>query len=167
MTKKTATIKIGGGVDYAKVAERIKMFREDCPNGLIETTPNIDGNMVMFKARIVKDKARLESAEATGHAIGDSKGTKAFEKLESIAVGRALALLGYMASGEIASSEEMEEFMEYVEDKKQEALLDFQAEVSNIQDMDGLRVFYASHKGLGKEYDQIIMNRKNQLTQPK
>ena len=166
MAKQIATIKIGAGIDYAKVSERIKEFRGDCPNGLIETTPTIDGNMVMFKARVLKDKAKPESAEATGHAIGENKGAKAFEKLESIAVGRALALLGYMASGEIASSEEMEEFQEYVEDKKQEALLNFQAEVSAIKDLEALRVFYLSHRGLGKEFDQIVMNHSNLLKTP-
>lgn len=166
MTKKVNTIELQKGVNYAKVADRIKLFREDCPNGLIETTPTIQGDMVMFKTRILKDKSKPESAEATGHAIGPHKGVKAFEKLESISVGRALALLGYMASGEIASSEEMEEFMEYIEDKKQEELLNFQAEVSAITDLEGLKQFYQLHKGLGKEYDQIIVNHKNLLTQP-
>lgn len=166
MTKKVNTIELQKGVNYAKVADRIKLFREDCPNGLIETTPTIQGDMVMFKTRILKDKSKPESAEATGHAIGPHKGAKAFEKLESISVGRALALLGYMASGEIASSEEMEEFMEYIEDKKQEELLNFQAEVSAIKDLEALKQFYQLHKGLGKEYDQIIVNHKNLLTQP-
>ena len=35
---------------------------------------------------------------------------KSFEKLESIAVGRALAFAGFSADGEIASFEEMEEY---------------------------------------------------------
>jgi hypothetical protein len=109
------------GKDYAQVAERIKLFRSDCPNGLIETTPTIDGDKIMFKARVLKDKSRPESAEATAHAIGQDKGAKAFEKLESIAVGRALAMLGYLASGEIASSDEMEEFLDYKVNKLEEA----------------------------------------------
>ena len=164
MVKKAETIKVSGGADYAKVAERIKLFREDCPNGLIETTPTIDGTMIMFKARVLKDKARPESAEATAHSIGENKGAKALEKIESISVGRALAMLGYLASGDIATSEEMEEYMEYQEDKKQELLLTTQKEVSDIKDIEGLRVYYQSHKGLGKEVDQIIMNHKKLLT---
>jgi len=113
------------GKAYATVPARIKEFRQDCPNGLIETTPLIqtDGQ-VMFTARILKDKANQSSGEATGHSIGKIAGDKAFEKLETIAIGRALAILGYMASGEIASSEEMEDFIEYQQNKKEQAIED-------------------------------------------
>lgn len=118
MSRTTKTIDLKGK-NYAEVKERIKEFRADCPNGLIETTPTIqpDGS-ILFKARILKDKAEPSSGEASGHALGANKGEKAFEKLETIAVGRALALLGYSADGEIASSEEMEEFMHFQEEKK-------------------------------------------------
>jgi len=120
--KKTETIDLKGKA-YATVPARIKIFREDCSNGLIETTPTmLQDGQVMFTARILKDKANLSSGEATGHSIGKLSGDKAFEKLETIAIGRALAILGYMASGDIASSEEMEEFMEYQKNKKQEAI---------------------------------------------
>ena len=165
IVKKAETIKIGGNVDYAKVSERIKLFREDCPNGLIETEPKIEGNIIMFKCRVLKDKAKPQSAEATGHAIGENKGQKAFEKLESISVGRALAMLGYMASGEIATSEEMEEYMEYVEDKKLEEMLEIQEKISSIMTIEELREFYKENKGKGKQLDEMVMNRKNQLTQ--
>ena len=121
MTRKTETMDLKGN-DYAKVVERVKEFRKDNPNGLIETTPTIDGNMIVFKARVVKDKAQESSAEATGHAYGENKGAKAFEKLETIATGRALAFLGYAADGEIASSDEMEEFYEYQNQKREEAI---------------------------------------------
>jgi hypothetical protein len=39
---------------------------------------------------------------------------KSFEKLETIAVGRALAFAGYLADGEIASMEEMAKYEEPV-----------------------------------------------------
>lgn len=122
MNKKTATIDLKGKA-YATVPARIKEFREANPNGLIETAPTIqpDGQII-FKARILKDKAEPTSGEATGHSIGKNQGDKAFEKLETIAIGRALAILGYMASGEIASSEEMEKFNEFKIEKKTEAL---------------------------------------------
>ena len=48
---------------------------------------------------------------------------KDFEKLESIAVGRALAMLGYGADGEIATSEEMEEFHEYQATEREKAVM--------------------------------------------
>lgn len=111
------------GKKYAQVKDRMREFREDNARGLIETTPTIneDGS-ILFKARILKDKGDLTSAEATGHAYGANKGLKAFEKLETIAVGRALALLGYGSDGEIASSEEMEEFEEYRKNKIVDAI---------------------------------------------
>lgn len=121
MTRKTETMDLKGN-DYSKVAERVKEFRKDCPNGLIETTPTIDGTTIVFKARVLKDKSLAESAEATGHAYGENKGAKAFEKLETVAVGRALALIGYSADGEIASSEEMEEFYDYQNQKREETI---------------------------------------------
>ena len=115
MKVKTMDIK---GNEYAKVAERVKQFREDCPNGLIETKPEIrEDGQIMFSVRILKDKSDTNSAEGTGHSLGKAVGDKAFEKLETIAVGRALAMLGYMSSGEIASSEEMEEFNAYKNEK--------------------------------------------------
>lgn len=120
---KTKTIKVGGGADYSQVKTRLKEFREGNPRGLIETTPTIqpDGQ-ILFKARILKDKSDETSAEASGHALGANKGVKAFEKLETIAVGRALALLGYGSDGEIASSEEMEEFEEHKTERELEAI---------------------------------------------
>ncbi len=119
---KTATIDLKGKA-YATVPARIKEFRQACPNGLIETLPTImpDGQ-VLFKTRILKDKSDVNSGEATGHSIGQLKGDKAFEKLETISIGRALAILGYMASGDIASSEEMEEFLEHKEERYQEQI---------------------------------------------
>lgn len=119
---KTKTISLQGK-EYAQVKDRLNEFRKDNPRGLIETTPTIqtDGQ-IMFKTRIVKDKADETSAEATGHALGSNKGVKAFEKLETISVGRALALLGYGSDGAIASSEEMEEFEEWKTERELEAI---------------------------------------------
>ena len=118
---KVQTTKIGGGAMYAKVSDRLKAFRSENPRALIETTPLMQENgMVMFRTRIVKDKADEFSAEATGHALQTKAGQKDFEKLETISVGRALALLGYAPDGEIASSEEMEEFEDWKETKRQE-----------------------------------------------
>jgi len=118
--KNIKTIKVGGGADYAKVSDRLKEFRTNNPNGKIETKPIIlDDGMVMFTAFILKDKSDINSAEATAHALQTKKGIKDFEKLETVAVGRALALLGYGATGEIASSEEMENFMQFQIEKKE------------------------------------------------
>ncbi len=133
------TMKVSGG-DYAKVSDRLKEFREQNPNALVETTPTIDGATIIFKAHILKDKSDPYSAEATGHAMGENKGAKAFEKLESISVGRALALLGYLNNGEIASSEEMEEFNEY----KDNLILEAVTSIHECQNEDDLKEFWAS-----------------------
>ena len=117
------TTKIQGGADYAKVSDRLLTFREENPRASISTTPTVlESGMVMFKAYILKDKADVESADATAHALQVKAGTKDFEKLETVAVGRALALLGYGASGEVASAEEMEEFEAYKDSKKDEKI---------------------------------------------
>jgi hypothetical protein len=121
MSKTVKTIDLKGKA-YAQVADRIKEFRQDCPNGLIETNYKLEDGQIIFSTRIMKDKAKPESAEATGHAMGKNEGAKAFEKLETISVGRALALLGYMAGGEVASSEEMEDFYAYQEEKIDDAI---------------------------------------------
>lgn len=108
-----ATINLKGN-DYATVPQRLKQFRQDNPRSIVETKPEFmpDGTVV-FSARIVRDKADESSAEATGHSYGKLGQDKAFEKLETIATGRALALLGYLNNGQVATTEEMEEFESY------------------------------------------------------
>lgn len=148
------------GKEYAQVKDRMLEFRTNNPSGLIETTPTITGNIIVFKARILKDKSDINSAEATGHAMGENKGAKAFEKIETIAVGRALALLGYGADGSIASSEEMEEFLQSKQSKKVEELM---KQVDGITDVKVLREFYVANKGNGKELDNYILTKSNFL----
>ena len=119
---KIKTIKVSGDKDYAKVADRIKVFWEENPNGKIDTErEDISDNKVRFIARIWRDsKIVLDlattgtdintiklTASATASADAAKKGDKENEKLETVAVGRALAMLGYLASGEVASREEI------------------------------------------------------------
>lgn len=164
MTKKTKTIKVGGGAEYAKVADRIKMFREACPNGSIKTTPHFlaDGQ-IMFTAEVIKDLSVGNSGRANANALGTSKGQKAFEKLESISVGRALAMLGYMADGEIATSEEMEEFLDYQKTKKDEELEELAEKVKSITTMEELKTFYKANEGLGQEFALLVTEHKKTL----
>ncbi len=127
MTKiKTINLK---GNEYAQVKERIKAFREDTTKGSIDTgvTINPDGTMIM-KATIVHDVSDEGSKRATGQAFGKVGGQKEFEKLETIAVGRALAFLGYSKDGEISSSEEMEEYIaSKIEKQKEDGLKQMKA----------------------------------------
>ena len=132
------------GNEYSQVKERLKLFRKDNVNGLIETKPTISGEHIIFTARILKDKSNPNSAEATGHSMGEHKDNKAFEKLETIAVGRALALLGYSADGEIASSEEMEEFEKYKQQRLKEVISEAKAKLEKAKDIDSLGKIWAS-----------------------
>lgn len=152
---KTPTIDLKGKA-YATVPARIKEFREANPNGLVETNPQVQADgQIIFTARILKDKANPSSGEATGHSIGKLSGDKAFEKLETIAVGRALALLGYMASGEIASSEEMESFREYQIEKKQADIQEAVQALTECKTLVELRETWATLGTLIKEPEVI------------
>ena len=106
---KVATINLKGN-EYATVPQRLKAFREANPRAAITTKPSVTGDIIMFEAHIKADKSDENSAEATGHSYGKFGEAKAFEKQETIAVGRALALLGYLNNGQVATTEEMEEF---------------------------------------------------------
>lgn len=147
---KTMTLQ---GNDYAKVADRLKAFREDCPNGQIKTEPKfLDDGQLMFTATVIKDKSKAdESAEATGHALGKNTGQKAFEKLETVAIGRALATLGYLMSGEIASSEEMEDFYEFQRQKVETAV----AQLKSAETLDELKATFMGLGALMAEKDVI------------
>ena len=149
MSKKVATMKVGGGADYAKVNARMLEFRKDCPNGKIDANPEyvvFDGvRYIQFKALIVKDKSDATSAEASGHArLPDDTKQKTFEKCETIAVGRALAFLGYGADGEIASSEEMEEFLADKQEKLAEAIFECTEAIGNCESVASLKSYWTS-----------------------
>lgn len=115
-----------GDKDYALVPARLKKFRESNPRASIITAPTIhDDGSVTFQAKIVQDRADDYSAEATGTAHYDAteiKKAKAFEKLETISVGRALANIGYLNDGQVATTEEMEEFEQYRLSKVEDAI---------------------------------------------
>nr|DAT06367.1 MAG TPA: hypothetical protein [Caudoviricetes sp.] len=108
--------------DYARVPDRLVAFWAEHPNASVKThfqyTP---GGGLAFTAEIVTDKSDPNCREANGHALytaDEMKAVKAFEKLETIATGRALAKLGYLNDGEIATTEEMEEFRMAQAEKK-------------------------------------------------
>lgn len=112
MTKKTVTLKDkdGNEKEYWTVPSRRDRFWSDNPNGSIETESRqmTDGKYA-FKATIMTDRTGEVAKKATGHALGDVTGDKAYEMLETVAVGRALGMIGYPgdADGSIAGVEEM------------------------------------------------------------
>ena len=177
MAGRIKTVKIGGGIDYAKVADRIKIFWEENPNGKIDTErEDISDNKVRFIARIWRDsKVILDlatvgtdinivklTANAMASADAAKKGDKENEKLETVAVGRALAMLGYLASGEVASREEMEQFEAYKADLFQDEVDNTIKEMKKAKTIDELRKLYVS---LDTELrtNQKILNIKDEL----
>lgn len=120
---KVQTINLKGN-EYATVPQRLKEFRSRNPRASITTKPVFQENgTLMFEATIVVDQADENSARATGHSYGEAaKSDKAFEKLETVSIGRSLAVLGYLNNGQIATTEEMVEFEEYQQDQFQLAL---------------------------------------------
>lgn len=177
MAGRIKTVKIGGGIDYAKVADRIKIFWEENPTGKIDTErEDISENKVRFIARIWRDsKVILDlatvgtdinivklTANATASADAAKKGDKENEKLETVAVGRALAMLGYLASGEVASREEMEQFEAYKADLFQDEIDKTIDEMKKAKTIDELRKLYVS---LSAELrtNQKILNTKDEL----
>ena len=105
MMRRTDTIDIGKGIQYAKVASRLSAFHEDNPNCNVTTTCEFKEGYALFSASVTTKKGSF-----SGHSMGKASASqKAFEKLETIAVGRALAFAGYLASGDIASQEEIDD----------------------------------------------------------
>lgn len=143
-SRKTETVNFKGN-EYALVPARLKEFRQDNPRALVETKPHIDNenNTVVFSTRIVKDKADENSAEATGHSYGKLTEIKAFEKLETVSVGRALSLLGYLNNGQIASTEEMDEFEEFKNNK----VVDAKKQIKKAKSKDEFASIMASLSG--------------------
>lgn len=135
-------------ISYSKVKDRLKEFREANPHGSIVTNHTVLTDRITFRAHIVKDKGDAASAEATGHATGKDDGSeKVFEKLETIAVGRALALLGYASDGEIASSEEMEDFEAYQKQQRESMLLAYTERLGDASTLDELKEVWATVEG--------------------
>lgn len=157
---KVATIKYQGN-DYATVPVRLKEFRQNNPRASISTVamPQPDGSMII-QAKIVADKADESSADATGTARYSEKEMqvrKAFEKLETIATGRALSLLGYLNNGEIAGSEELDEFYAYRTEKYEE-------DIKTATSVDELmQIFRKMNAEDQKLYTEALSERKKEL----
>ena len=160
------TTKINGATEYAKVADRLKVFWEENPNGKIETErENLPNNKIRFIARIwrngsdvtdlIKTGASLEviklSANSTASADATKKGDKENEKLETVAVGRALAMLGYLASGE-----EMEQFEEFKSQKILEEVEKAIDELDSAKTMEELRNIFVSLRPEVRANEKVI-----------
>lgn len=98
---------------YATVADRIELFYKSHPNGRIGTELiNRDATSVTFKACVYRNETDPAPA-ATGWATeregdGDINTVACLENTETSAIGRALANLGFTASKQRPSVEEMQ-----------------------------------------------------------
>jgi len=104
---KTVDIK---GKDYAQVNDRVKAFRELCPNGAITTDilEMADG-VVTMKATIYDEEGKV-----LGTGFAQEKESSSFinktsfiENCETSAVGRALGFVGIGVDGSMCSAEEL------------------------------------------------------------
>lgn len=98
------------GKDYAPVSARLEEIHKEIANAddknlSITTEVTFQEGYAYFKATI-----QCYRGTFTGHSFGQLKQEKALEKLETVAVGRALAFAGYLAGGEVASYDEIEKF---------------------------------------------------------
>lgn len=170
------TTRIGGGADYAKVSDRLKVFWEENPNGKIETErESLEDGKIRFIARIwrksgevleiAKSGASAEvikmTANATASADATKKGDKENEKLETVAVGRALAMLGYLASGEIASREEMEQFESFKADKHQAEVDEAIESLAGASTMEDLKQVFINLESKIRN-DQAVVAKKDE-----
>jgi len=99
------------GKDYAPVKERLKAFKEDFPKSKIETSYVFKEWHVIFEA-VIYPKFDEEHTIWNWHSFWKLDKAKSFEKLETIAIGRALWIAWYWADWDIASFDEMSEYLD-------------------------------------------------------
>lgn len=106
------TVTVQSEVDYATVESRVRAFCSEHHNGQILTEivkHDDDTGEIIFKAHAVVDGL----IRGTGHA-SEIKGSSNINKTSNVecaetsAVGRCLAMLGYIGKGQISSYEEIE-----------------------------------------------------------
>ncbi len=98
------------GKKYALVAERVQIFRQLCPDGLITTEILfMEAGAVTMKASIYDETGKLLVTGLAQEKEGGSfiNKTSYIENCETSAVGRALAMLGIGSECSMASAEEV------------------------------------------------------------
>jgi len=104
---KTVDIK---GKDYAQVNDRIKAFRELCPNGTITTDIiELANGVVTMKATVYDEEGKILGTGLAQEKESSSyiNKTSYIENCETSAVGRALGFAGIGVDGSMYSAEEL------------------------------------------------------------
>lgn len=98
------------GKDYAQVNDRIKAFRELCPNGTITTDIiELANGVVTMKATIYDEEGKILGTGLAQEKESSSyiNKTSYIENCETSAVGRALGFAGIGVDGSMCSAEEL------------------------------------------------------------
>lgn len=168
--RKTRTVKIErknkeGRVtatfDYAKVSARVAEFNLTHTNGSIRTQYTNENGWTLFRATIIPD-VKIPERYFTGTSLGKLGSEKALEKLETIAVGRALAFAGFLSDGEIASSEEMDKYQETITLLEEEEVIDASTQLESAHDFEELKKIWKSFPQSYRD-NAILLNLKNKL----
>lgn len=98
------------GKDYAQVNDRIKAFRELCPNGTITTDIiELANGVVTMKATVYDEEGKILGTGLAQEKESSSyiNKTSYIENCETSAVGRALGFAGIGVDGPMCSAEEL------------------------------------------------------------
>lgn len=142
-------------IDYAKVTDRLEAFRVNHPNSKILTSYKNENNKTVFKAFLWRDKTEVIQSLANGvskeliYLTADAEATaqktitndKDFEKLETMAIGRALSNLGYSSTGTIAESM-ISELDKYKDELYQDSVDSTIDGLQNCKTLDELKTNY-------------------------
>ena len=155
------------GKKYAEVKERIKAFRESEQY----SDYGIDTHMLEYEAdknvvvkAIIMDKDGRIVATGLANETPDSvmklMKNSFVEVCETSAVGRALAFLGFVADGEIASYDEIVKARVFENDVL--------SEIEHLKDTTELKTFYDKNKktievGLKSTFNFLITEKKTEL----
>ena len=129
--------------DYVWVHERVQKAHDKYWDKLnIETEFDIKDRVVIFKAKV-----RIWDQVFTGSSFWEVGKEKAFEKLETVAVWRALAFAWFEIKSWIASKDEMEVWEnKKVENTTRLNVMDYVERVRDEIDVNALAVIYKEFK---------------------
>jgi len=114
--KQSDYVKLGAKGEYLTVPYRIKFFREyfGSRGQILTFSSEMANGSSKFRASVFLDGKELSVGESKQMLNRD----KEFEKAQTVSVGRALSILGFMGN-EIATAEEIEDFIKDKEQPKQ------------------------------------------------
>jgi len=146
---------------YVGVHTRVQKFHDKYKNGQITTDFTTVWDIISFKATVILDVDAKNPRCFTWSSLWDITKEKAFEKLETVAVGRALAFAWFDIKDWIASWDEMDRFnknkwrdlWEIIDDIKKEKdldkLMEFKDEAKKIARSDKQKMW------LEREYKKV------------